>query len=164
MEWVATVVAVVAALVAGWQAWEARRARMDARASATAAQDYEERAVAAVESLAASAAEQREAERAERERYRDPWTITRSVSDGRHTYRFELGGDEEVCDVRLEVDGPRSGREKVRVGKFYRQTMQPGDVNSVEWHRGMQSAAQIGTTLRWTRPNGEQRERRVTLD
>ncbi|MGX1703316.1 hypothetical protein [Microbacterium sp. NPDC055357] len=164
MEWIATGIAVVAALIAGWQAWEARRARLDARSSASEAQDHEARAVAASERIAAAIEEQNAQERAERERYRTPWSMVSTREKSSRVYKFTLGGDEPVTDVRITVDDEHTEREKFRLVKPTAETMRPGESMTLSWWRHMGSASQITADVHWTRPNGEQHSAAITLD
>lgn len=164
MEWIATGVAVIAALVAGWQAWEARRSRLDARSSASEAQDHEARAVAASERIASAIEEQNLRERAEREKYRNPWQMISSRDNGTRSYKFVLGGDETVTDVRIMIDDSHTAREKFHFVKPETETMRPGESMTLSWWRHMGSASQITAEAQWTRPNGEQHSAAVTLD
>lgn len=164
MEWIATAIAVVAALVAGWQAWEARRSRLDARSSAAEALDHEERAVAASERLAAAVEEQNARERAERERYRNPWRMISTRDKSSRSYRFTLGGDEPLTNVRIMIDDEHTAREKFHFLKPTTETMRPGESMTLSWWRHMGSASQITADVHWTRPNGEQHNSAVTLD
>lgn len=164
MEWIATGVAVIAALVAGWQAWEARRARLDARESASDAQQHEERAAAASERIAAAIEEQNTLERAERERYRNPWRMSTSRDKSTRTYKFILGGDEALSDVRITMDDEHAEREQFRFVKPQTEIMRPGESMTLLWIQHMGSAPQITIDVHWTRPNGEQHNSPVTLD
>lgn len=164
VEWIPTVVAVIAALIAGWQAWEARRSRLDARSSASAAEDHEARAVAASERIAAAIEEQNAHERAERERYRTPWSMISTREKSSRIYKFTLGGEEPVSDVRITVDDEHTDREKFRFVKPTTETMRPGESMTLSWWRHMGSASQITADVHWTRPNGEQHSAAVTLD
>jgi|GEM_PF-3235843 len=164
VEWIATGIAVVAALIAGWQAWEARRYRLDARTSAGEAQQHEERAVAASERIAAAIEEQNARERADRERYRTPWSMFSTREKSSRVYKFTLGGDEPVSDVRITVDDEYTEREKFRLVKPTSETMRPGESMTLSWWRHMGSASQITADVHWTRPNGEQHSAAVTLD
>jgi hypothetical protein len=164
VEWIATGIAVVAALVAGWQAWEARRSRLDARSSAAEALDHEERAVAASERLAAAVEEQTARERADRERYVNPCSMQSTRDKSSRSYKFMLGGDEPLGDVRITIDDEHTEREKFRLVKPTTETMRPGESMTLSWWRHMGSASQITADVRWTRPNGEQHGAAVTLD
>lgn len=164
MEWIATGIAIVAALFAGWQAWEARRSRLDARESASEAQDHEERAVAASERIASAIEEQNARERAEREKYRNPWSMIRTRDKSSRSYKFMLGGDEPLSDVRITVDDEHTEREKFHFTKPTTETMRPGESMTLSWWRSMGSAPQITAELHWVRPSGEQHRSAVTLD
>lgn len=164
MEWIATGVAIIAALVAGWQALEARRARLDARTSAGEAQQHEERAVAASERIASAIEEQNARERADRERYRTPWSMFSTREKSSRVYKFTLGGDEPVSDVRITVDDEYTEREKFRLVKPTTETMRPGESMTLSWWRHMGSPQQITAELHWVRPNGETHSTVVTLD
>ncbi len=164
MEWIAPVVAVAAALIAGWQAWEARRSRLDARSSASEAQQHEERAAAASERIATAIEEQNALERAEREKYRNPWSMFSTREKSSRVYKFTLGGDEPLTDVRITVDDKYTEREKFRLVKPTTETMRPGESMTLSWWRHMGSATQITADVHWTRPNGEQHNAAVTLD
>ncbi|WP_395243375.1 hypothetical protein ACGGZK_14710 [Agromyces sp. MMS24-K17] len=164
MEWIATGIAVIAALVAGWQAWEARRSRLDARESASEAQDHEERAVAASERIASAVEEQNARERAEREKYRNPWSMIPTREKSSRSYKFILGGDEPLSDVRITMDDEHTEREKFRFVRPTTETMRPGESMMLSWWRHMGSASQISAELHWVRPNGERHHSVVTLD
>ena len=165
MEWIATGIAVIAALVAGWQAVEARRSRLDARTSAAEAQQHEERAATAAERIASAVEEQNVRERAEREKYRNPWQMVSSRPDkSTRSYKFMLGGDETLTDVRIMIDDSHTEREKFRFVKPETEAMRPGESMTLSWWRHMGSASQITADVHWTRPNGEQHHAAVTLD
>lgn len=164
MEWIATSIAVVAALIAGWQAWEARRSRLDARESASEAQGYEERAVAASERIASAIEAQNAREQAEREKYRNPWSMIRTRDKSTRSYKFMLGGDEPLTDVRIMMDDEHTANEKFHFTKPTTETMRPGESMMLSWWRHMGSASQISAELHWVRPNGEQHHSVVTLD
>lgn len=164
MEWIATAVAIVAALIAGWQAWEARAARRDARESAGEAQQHEERAAAASERIASAIEEQTAHERAEREKYRNPWRMQSSREQSSRTYKFVLGGDEPVSDVRIMIDDKHTARERFRFVKPETEKMRPGESMTMNWFLHMGSASQITAELHWVRANGEPHQSVMTLD
>jgi len=164
MGWIATGIAIAAAIVAVWQAWEARQSRIDARTSAAEALDHEERAVAASERIAAAVEEQNARERAETEKYHNPWRMIPTRDTSGRSYKFILGGDEPLADVRILIDDSHTKRERFRFVKPTTETMRPGESMTFNWWRHMGSALQISADLHWVRPNGEEHIAAFTLD
>lgn len=164
MEWIATAVAVVAALFTGWQAWEARRSRVEARTSATEAQGYEERAAAASETIAAVLADQHAQAQAERDRYKDPWTVRPVFAAATHSWKFLLGGDEIVTDVRIKIDNDAERPQFKQTPPRESNDMRPGEAFRLDWQRHWGSPTQVVAELHWVRPNGEEHIKVLTLD
>jgi len=166
-DWLGPTIALVAALFTGWQAFEARRARSDAKRSATEAEAHERRAVEADERIAAAMEEMAARARHEHEdraKYRNPWTMIPQYVKSGKSYKFHLGGDETVSDVRIEIDDHHMRTSKFRFVKPDTETMRPGESMTLNWWQSMAAAPQITAELHWQRPNGEKHHSVMTLD
>lgn len=89
--------------------------------------------------------------------------MTRIEGKSSRTYKFVLGGDERLSEVKI-VAGPDAVREILDITNPTSESMRPGESMKLRWQRYAGSVAQFTAEVHWVRPNGAPHTAAITLD